>query len=88
MIEMQLKNLADFKRLVRNRGTVFVKKTPDGFTYYVISEHAGVGIINVFKSEHSLKFDEDFNPEDPDSMSVGFLVEIEDISLNGRVLHE
>lgn len=87
MIGVQLKNLEDFKRLVKNQGTVFVKKTAQGFTYYVISEHAGVGVINMYKSEHPLQFNEDFNPEE-DSINVGFLVEIEDISLYGRVFHE
>lgn len=81
MIEIKLKNLTDFKRVSEGQKTVYVKKAPDKFTYYVLSDHAGVGILNVFTSEYSLKFTEDFNPEDPDRINVGFLVEIERISL-------
>ena len=80
MIQIQLKNLADFKRIVEGQKTVFVKKGADGFTYYVVSEHAGIGVINVFKSEKSLKFNESFNPEEPSGINIEFLIEIEGIS--------
>jgi len=79
MIEIKLKNLEDFKRLVRSQGTVYFKKTPHGFTYYMISEEAKVGIAFAYESSRPLKFHENFDPEDPDGTSVGFLVEIEGI---------
>jgi hypothetical protein len=80
MIEIKLKCFEDFRRLVRSQGTVYFKKTSSGFTYYVISEEVQVGLILAYRSNHPLKFNEKFNPEDPDGMSVGYLVEIEEIS--------
>lgn len=80
MIGIQIKNLEDFKRLVEDQKTVFVKKTPDKFTYYVVSNHSGVGVVNAFTTDRSLNFNEDFNPEKPDGIHVGFLVEIESIT--------
>lgn len=88
MIEVQLKNLTDFKKLVNGQKTVFVKKNPDKFTYYVISDYTGVGIINVFESTYPLKFSEDFSPGESEGINVGSLVEIESISVYGRVLYE
>ena len=87
MIEIKLKNLQDFKRIVEGQKTVYFKKTPHGFTYYLLSEHAGEGIINVFASEHPLNFNEDFNPE-LDGINIRFLVEIEEISPLWRVFYE
>ncbi len=84
MIEIKLKHLEDFKRLVRSQGTVYFEKTSNGFTYYVISEEGRVGLVHAYQSNHPLKFNERFNPEDPDGTSVGYLVEIEGISF----LHE
>ena len=80
MIRIQLKNVADFKRIAKGQKTVYMKKSADGFTYYVVSEHAGIGVINVFKSEKSLKLNENFDPEEPDGINVKFLIEIEGIS--------
>jgi hypothetical protein len=85
MIQVQLKNLEDFKRLVNGQSIVFVKKTPHGFTYYVILKQAEGDTLNVFKSKHSLKFNEDFSPEKSEGIYVGSLVEIECISVQGRV---
>jgi hypothetical protein len=80
MIRIQLKNVADFERIAKGQKTVYVKKGADGFTYYVVSDHAGIGVINVFKSEKSLKFNEGFNPEEQSAINVKFLIEIEGIS--------
>ena len=85
MIQVQLKNLEDFKRLVSGQSIVFVKKTPHGFTYYVVLKEAEVNTLNIFKSKHPLKFTEDFNPEKSEDIYVGSLVEIESISVEGRV---
>ncbi|MBU7018600.1 MAG: hypothetical protein HXS44_13910 [Theionarchaea archaeon] len=85
MIQVQLKNLDDFKRLVGGQSIVFVKKTPHGFTYYIILKQAEVNTLNVFKSKHPLSFTEDFNLEKSEDIFVGSLVEIESISLHGRV---
>ena len=79
MIEIRLKNLEDFKRLVRSQGTVYFKKSPHGFTYYVISEEARVGMVLAYESRQRLRFHENFDPEDPSGTSVGYLVEIEGI---------
>ena len=84
MIQVQLKNLEDFKRLVGGQNIVFVKKTPHGFTYYVILKQAEVNTLNVFKSKDPLKFTEDFDPERSEDIYVGSLVEIESISVQGR----
>lgn len=80
MIEIKLKCFEDFKRLVRSQGTVYFKKTSSRFIYYLISEESQVGIILAYQSNHPLKFNEKFNPEDSEGMSVGYLVEIEEIS--------
>lgn len=80
MIEIELKNVRDFRRLVEGQKTVYFKKTSRGFTYYVVSTLGGVGVLNVFKSEHALTFNEDFNPAEPESITVASLVEVEDIS--------
>jgi hypothetical protein len=88
MLEIQLKNREDFERVVEGQKTVYLKRTPHGFTYYVLSEYAGVGIINVFKSKDALKFTEDFEPDKSDGINVAFLVEIEHISLYEEGFHE
>lgn len=88
MIELTLKNLQDFKRIVEGQKTVHFKRTSHGFTYYLLSEHAGVGIINVFTSECPLKFNEDFNPEEPDGINVRVVVEVKGISPLWRGFHE
>ena len=88
MLEIQLKNREDFARVVEGQKTIYLKRTPHGFNYYVLSEHAGVGIINVFKSKQALKFTEDFDPEKSDGICVGFLVEIEHISVYEEGYHE
>ncbi|MGD2248640.1 MAG: hypothetical protein PVF58_09555 [Candidatus Methanofastidiosia archaeon] len=82
MIKIQFKRLKDFKRLIEGRKTVYFKQNAEKqkFMYYVISKQDGVGIINVFRSTHPLKFTDGFDPEEPDCINVGFLVEIEAIS--------
>lgn len=87
MIGVQIKNLEDFKKLVEGQKTVFVKKTPDRFTYYVVSNHSGVSVINAFTTDHSLNITEDFDPEQ-DGIHVGYLVEIESITICKGVLNE
>lgn len=77
MIGVQLKNLDDFRRVAEGQKTIF-ERDSDRFTYYAVSGQAGVGIVNMFGSEKSLKFKEGFNIES-DAISVEFLVDIEDI---------
>ena len=80
MIEIQLKDIKDFKRLARSHKTVYFKENCKEFTYYVISEQAGVGVVNMFKSQAPLKIKENFHPEKPEEIPVEFLVEIESIA--------
>ena len=88
MIQVQLKNLGDFKRLVNGQSIVFMKKSIDGFTYYVLLKQFEVEIINVFKSKNPLMLTENFDPDECEGICVGSLVEIVSISVHGRVLHE
>jgi hypothetical protein len=81
MIQVELKRLLSFKQLVKNHKTVYFKRNQQGFTYYVISEQSGVGVVNVFRSKHPIKFSESLNLEEPEEVCVDFLVEVDNISI-------
>lgn len=84
MIRMRIKNLDDFKRLVRNRGTVyFTRKNEvdsDEYTYYVLFKDSGVDTVIAYGSDEPLKFTDGFNPEESEGINITFLVEIEELT--------
>jgi hypothetical protein len=81
MIQMELKRLLSFKQLARNHRTVYFKRNHQGFTYYVISEQSGVGVVNVFRSKQPIKFSESLNLKEPEEIRIDFLVEVDNISI-------
>ncbi|MBU6997544.1 MAG: hypothetical protein HXS41_02795 [Theionarchaea archaeon] len=83
MIKIQIKNLEDFKKVIRNRSTVYFTREHDTnserHTYYVLSKESGVDIVIIFVSEEPLRFVDEYNPEESEGINVTYLIEIEEL---------